>query len=319
MAEFDYHDYLVGDIHIRNIKGMCEGKEALIVGSGPSGINWKKHRADVLIGINAVNIPGMDFHVVMEPTARVYGEDWWGQVSDDVIKVHHGFNYLKRGSRLVRVSAVGLQPRTCIAFRSHHWAGWYPREYTNLDYVDPLKWCSALDEAHRGFRRKLEENELKEEGLLKGALTVVKLKKAITGPYRRGKKTDMRQAVGTTTLQALHLALYLGCSKITTIGTEFCWKDGNHYWFKNKKNPRYEPGANAYTRPECLNQIEIEDRVYHSFWWYTASAIYLLKEIKPRLEEEGIVWEDRSEGLLQIPQLAKIDYLDGNGKERIVL
>jgi len=311
MAEFDYHDYLVGDIHIRNIKGMCEGKEALIVGSGPSGINWKKHRADVLIGINAVNIPGMDFHVVMEPTARIYGEEWWGKVSDDVIKIHHGFNYLKRGSRLVRVDTVGLQPRTCIAFRSHHWAGWYPREYTNLNFIDPYDWCAALDESHRGYRRMLNKDELKEEGLLKGPITVVKLKKA--------ERKDLKQATGTTTLQALHLASYLGCSKITTIGMDFCWKNGEHYWHGSKKNPRYEPGATTYTRPECLNQIEIEDKVYHSFWWYTASAIYLLKEIKPKLEEEGILWEDKSNGLLQIPQLAKVDYLDGNGKERIVL
>ncbi len=327
VAEADSQPWCA-DIPVSHLKDMHRGKEALIVAGGLSAASWREHKRNgtILIAVNgSANVIGeeVDFALAMEPTSGIHGPEWFFNKLDKPIKVHHARNYLTTqvkspdDPKTFVPKVEGMQPRTCLGFRAVHTPGWDPREYVNP--INSKKgFHSEIYLAYKKLKIPMpRRTNFREEGFLRGPTTECRLKEPIK--LKSGPVSKVRNGMGTSSLCALHLACYLGCDKISSIGMDFHFKPNKNNWYPWKMNPRYEPGNNRYMMPEFMNTVSHGKKEFQSVWWFVASAAYLMSIIKPKLQEVGIDWVDKSAGLLQIPGIESLNYLDGTGMAVIKL
>lgn len=110
------------------------------------------------------------------------------------------------------------------------------------------------------------------------------------GWLMKDTKAGAKVMVGTVALHLLHLAGILGLSEVHTIGYDLCIKnDASHHWYEY---PTYQ--VDRFRTPEMfVTHLGLKTQVY---WVETAQY---LQKIEHRFADEGMIWKDHSDGLLQ--------------------
>lgn len=109
------------------------------------------------------------------------------------------------------------------------------------------------------------------------------------GGPREYRGTTSRK-LGTSAMSALHLAAFLGCDRIATVGLDLCFKEGQHHWYDN-------PPTEATLTPWGTTAVEFAGLQSLDWWEWSAE---LLIEYRETLRASGAHWfADYSDGMLQ--------------------
>jgi hypothetical protein len=102
--------------------------------------------------------------------------------------------------------------------------------------------------------------------------------------------THIPQQVGTSGTQLLHLAGLLGCKEVHTIGFDLMFREHESHHFY--PYPDYKP--DHFRKPK--NFVNFEGIKTQVVW---VEGARFLNTMIPRMERDGLLWKDHSEGLFK--------------------
>lgn len=228
---------------------------ALIVLGGPSGKEWlnlkKQVKPDVVLTANG---------------ATRIGADYW-LLAENMNFCHNS----KDNPRLGKFMHV-FDPDNDATYQLVNWKNWPLLESYGVDFTE----CVAINRVPY----ELDDFTTREYGLglLNGEMS-----------ESEGWEASVKVRKGTVGLQLLHLAGFLGCNEIHSIGWDMHFPDKDkHHWYEH---PTYIDGR--FRRKEMF----VTHKGLATQDWWVETAKYL-KKLKPVLERDGIEWIDHSRGLL---------------------
>lgn len=113
----------------------------------------------------------------------------------------------------------------------------------------------------------------------------------LSGWILKQQGVGTRVRVGTVGLQLMHHASLLGCAEVHTIGYDLCFKEGSHHFYEY---PKYQP--DRFRTKDMF--VSYEGYNTQHFWIETAQ--YLKQQLAPQLVKDAVVWNDHSNGLLDV-------------------
>jgi len=103
---------------------------------------------------------------------------------------------------------------------------------------------------------------------------------------------------GCVTIQAIHFAGILGCSKIYTIGADFVFRDEDQY-YKSYRDIKHKDEMNTVVViPKKIVEVELNNKTYTTNECYEYSANYINRFINEECNLNGVEVYDFSNGLL---------------------
>jgi hypothetical protein len=278
---------------VAQLKDCLAGESnVLLVGGGPSGEKWEDYCDEhtVVMCANSAIKPlahRANYFLCTEGNGYVYDgkarpQDWYWVPGDF--------------TRLVSYCNIKNSPRphypgTIAIERAWHLAGFNPREYFNPVPIPGEIFSNLATNWYELYHTYIgcDRFTKREWGLVKGPVVY-----PWTG--QPGKNTR-GMCVGTVGLNAAHLLAYMGVSGYRSVGFPFIMQHNIAHWAEREY--RYE--ASRWVPPECFMTINGVPTI-----WQFALSAACWKAREADFLAAGVVHEDHSDGLLQLPGIERL-------------